>query len=182
MTLNELLLSGSDVFYATNDMISKDLGKTWSDPRPHPKSMGRRKSPAVLWWPCDITPQWHAASGKLLATGHNVRYTGDRGPVHGSARETVYSTYDPETQTWSPRKRLKMPELPRFKNAGAGSTQRYDLPNGEILLPIYFKGLGKKQNSATVVRCRFDGETLTLHRTRQRIDYPSRSGAFANRR
>ncbi|MEA1950481.1 MAG: sialidase family protein [Planctomycetota bacterium] len=166
MTLNELLLSGSDVYYATNDMFSKDLGTTWSEPRPHPKSMGRRNEPddnqpgSVVVAPSDITPQWHAASGKLLATGHNVRYKGDRGPLHVRARETVYSTYDPATQTWSPRKRLKMPDLPRFKNAGAGSTQRYDLPNGEILLPIYFKRPDKKQNLSTVVRCRFDGETL----------------------
>lgn len=162
MMLNELLLSGSDVFYATNDMRSDDLGKTWDGPNPHPQSMGRRNEPGgVVVTPGGMTPKWHAASGKLLATGHNVRYKGDRGPMRVRTRETVYTVYDPATRTWSPRKRLKMPDLPRFKNAGAGSTQRYDLPNGDILLPIHFRRPEAKQNTSTVVRCRFDGETLT---------------------
>ena len=38
--------------------------------------------------------------------------------------------------------------------------QRVDLPNGDILLPIYFKPLEDRCYSATVLRCRFDGTTL----------------------
>ena len=53
-----------------------------------------------------------------------------------------------------------MPDDPRFANAGAGCTQRFDLPGGDILLPIYFKRPEDKVSSTTVVRCRFDGETL----------------------
>ena len=53
-----------------------------------------------------------------------------------------------------------MPNEPRFGNAGAGCTQRVDLPGGDILLPVSFKRPGDKLSSSTVVRCRFDGETL----------------------
>ena len=32
-----------------------------------------------------------------------------------------------------------MPDAPRFYSSGAGCTQRVDLANGDILLPIYLK-------------------------------------------
>src|SRR5690606_17163044 len=41
---------------------------------------------------------------------------------------------------------------------GAGSVQRVDLPNGEVLLPIYFQKEGGY--GVTVVRCGFDGSEM----------------------
>ena len=38
--------------------------------------------------------------------------------------------------------------------------QRVDLPDGDILLPIYFKNRAQKQYRTTVLRCSFDGTTL----------------------
>ena len=35
MTMQKLLLSGSDVFYALNEIRSTDLGKSWTMPEPH---------------------------------------------------------------------------------------------------------------------------------------------------
>src|SRR5436190_1632304 len=35
MTMQELLLSGSDVFGPLNEMRTSDLGKTWTGPAPH---------------------------------------------------------------------------------------------------------------------------------------------------
>ncbi|MBC8443101.1 hypothetical protein H8D79_00090 [PVC group bacterium] len=59
-----------------------------------------------------------------------------------------------------------MPDEEHFFNAGAGCTQRVDLPDGTILLPIYFgtRGVsGLNQSSClktTVMRCEFDGDEL----------------------
>jgi hypothetical protein len=39
--------------------------------------------------------------------------------------------------------------------------QRVDLPNGDILLPIYFKSREQKQYRTTVLRCSFDGEKMS---------------------
>jgi hypothetical protein len=83
-----------------------------------------------------------------------------RKPLEVRTRQTIYSVYDPIQQNWSPQQWLAMPNEPRFQNAGAGSIQRYDLPNGDILLPIYFKKPEAKNFASTVVRCRFDGKTL----------------------
>ena len=38
--------------------------------------------------------------------------------------------------------------------------QRIDLPNGDILLPVYFKGRQEKFCRVSVLRCAFDGLRL----------------------
>ena len=159
MTMQKLLLSGSDIFYALNEMRTDDLGKTWRGPYEH-DTLGRRQEPdgltAVI---CDFTPKWHEATGKLLGTGHVARYEGNH-LARDYSRQTSYSYYDPERRTWVPWRTVEMPEEPQFYNAGAGSTQRVDLPNGDILLPFYFKERGSKKASSAVMLCEFDGQTL----------------------
>ena len=159
LTMQKLLLTGSDVFYALNDVRTDDL-KTWSAITEHTDTLGRRDEPdGVVVGACDFWPKWHAKSGKLLGIGHTVRYKNNVVmPVR--TRETSYAIYDPTKRTWSPWTTLKMPDDPRFANAGAGCVQRVDLENGEILLPIYFGALGEKDHRVTVVRCSFDGSTL----------------------
>ncbi|UCG50176.1 MAG: hypothetical protein JSU94_10370 [Phycisphaerales bacterium] len=160
MTLQKLLLTGSDVFYAINEMRTDDLGTTWSEPTAHEQTLGRRDEPAgVVVAACDWTPKWHAASRTLLGIGQTVRYRNNR-VMTVRNRETAYAVYDQNEHKWSPWTTLKMPDEQRFKNAGAGSVQRYDLPNGDILLPIYFKQPKDKQYSVTVLRCSFDGRIL----------------------
>jgi len=160
MTMQKLLLTGSDVFYALNEMRSDNLGKAWDGPREH-ETLGRRQveddAVAVV---CDFTPKWHAKTKTLLGTGHSARYKDNR-LIRIRPRYTAYATYDLETRAWTEWKRMQMPPEPKFYNAGAGSTQRVDLPNGDILLPVYFKAEGETQNAATVVRCGFDGKTLS---------------------
>ncbi|NLN92195.1 MAG: exo-alpha-sialidase [Candidatus Hydrogenedens sp.] len=159
MTMQKLLLSGSDVFYALNEMRSDDLGASWEGPTEH-ETLGRRMERGFVSVICDFTPQWHAQSQTLLGTGHVARYEGDK-LAKEYPRETAYSSYDAETKSWSTWKTVTMPEDDRFYNSGAGCTQRVDLENGDILLPFYFAPRGEKSYSAAVMRCRFDGETLS---------------------
>lgn len=160
MTMQKLLLSGSDIFYGLNTVRTADLGRTWHDPRSETGLKRRSEGNGVEVVLCDFTPKWHAASGKLLGTGHTARYKDNR-LMRVRRRETAYSVYDPERNSWTAWATLKMPDKkPRFQNAGAGCTQRVDLPDGDILLPVYFKQPEATQYSSTVVRCRFDGETL----------------------
>jgi hypothetical protein len=122
--------------------------------------LGRREEPGgVVVGTCDFTPKWHAQTGKLLGTGHTVRYLGDK-VIHDRKRETSYAIYDEATRQWSPWTTLEMPQDPKFQSAGAGSVQRVDLDNGDILLPIYFKGKQDKYYRVTVLRCRFDGQVM----------------------
>jgi hypothetical protein len=53
-----------------------------------------------------------------------------------------------------------MPADPKFFSAGAGSTQRHDLENGDILLPVYARSAGSRVYFSTAMRCSFDGRVL----------------------
>ncbi len=166
--LTRSILAGSDLFTAIQSMHSYDGGRTWSQPVAHPESLGRRREPGgTEVVPCDMTPVWHVASGKLLATGHTARYLDGKLAPRPYRREVPYSVYDPAARTWSAWRALDLPDSDgHFFSAGAGCTQRVDLANGEILLPIYFMPRATagdarhKLHYATVVRCAFDGATL----------------------
>lgn len=162
LTMQKLLLTGSDVFFALNEMRTDDLGQHWSGPVEHAGTLGRRTEPdGVIVAACDFWPKWHAKSGKLLGIGHTVRYH-DNKVMPTRARETSYSVYDDKTRMWTPWATVEMPDQEKFFSAGAGCVQRVDLDNGDILLPIYFKARGEKFDKVTVLRCRFDGQKLMM--------------------
>ncbi len=190
MTTQKLLLSGSDVFYALNQLTTDNLGVSWTDPQPlasfgrqiftgdEPYPTGADIAPDLLQpgdetTVCDFTPQWHAATQKLLGTGHTVWYRDNR-VMHVRPRGTAYAVFDPEQRTWSKWRTIDMPDEPRFQNAGSGCVQRLDQPNGDILLPIYFKEPHAPSASVTVLRCTFDGETLAYaeHGNEMLVDVP----------
>ena len=172
LTMQKLLLSGSDVFFGLNEMRTDDLGKTWSGPVVHP-TLDRRQEGDTPYAVCDFTPKWHAKTGKLLGIGHTVRYVNDV-VMPNRPRETAYSVYDPGKRTWTPWTTVDMPDKVKFFSCGAGSVQRCDLANGDILLPVYFKSKADATYSATVLRCRFDGATLSYveHGTELRLAVP----------
>jgi hypothetical protein len=160
LTMQKLILTGSDLFLPLNEMHSDDLGQTWSEPREQTDALGRHTDPdGTIVGVCDFTPKWHAVSGKLLGTGHTVRYRNDK-VVLDAPRGTPWSVYDPARHEWSPWRQLEMPEGDKFWNAGAGCVQRVDLPDGDILLPIYYRSRAQKADRVTVLRCGFDGDKL----------------------
>ena len=167
LTMHKLRITGDDVFYPICDMRTDDGGRTWTGPRDQGEAFARRPiEGGGEVGVCDWWPAWHAASGKLLGIGHTVRYHGDNIPRHAQPRSTAYGVYDDASGAWSSWKALESP----FDEEGAGSVQRVDLPNGDILLPTYFvmpeifsKGVKDRytnQYGAAVMRCRFDGDTL----------------------
>lgn len=159
LTTQRLKITGSDVFYALNSAETEDLARTWS---PLAEQIGFRREKLDARTEetiCDFSPMWHAVTGKLLGTGQTVRYF-DNKVMKVRPRWTAYAVYDPQTKTWSAPKRLKMPGDLKFQSSGAGSVQRVDLPDGDVLLPIYFKDPEKSQYSVTVCRCKFDGTQL----------------------
>ena len=164
LTTQRLMITGSDVFYALNSAFSDDMATTWSPLLPQ-HSFGRRTiDERTEETTCDFTPAWHQATRKLLGIGHTVRYR-DNKVMKVRPRFTSYSIYNENKGRWAAPKKLKMPNEPRFKNCGAGSVQRWDLPNGDVLLPVYFKVPNENQYSVTVCLCHFDGSNLTFVRS-----------------
>ncbi len=181
MTLQKLQLSGSDLFYAINETRSGDRGTTWSKPFEHksfarvPFTFEEKKDLEITV--CDFWPRWHEKSGKLLGTGHTVVYE-DNHVMHRRPRSTPYAIYDPETHTWSPWKTIQLPAEAKFGNAGAGCVQRFDLPGGDILLPIYFAEIGATQYSTTVLRCTFDGIEMRYQSHSNELTVPIKRGLY----
>ncbi|GEP41325.1 GDSL-type esterase/lipase family protein [Brevifollis gellanilyticus] len=178
LTMQKLLLTGSDIFYALNDVRSEDLGQTWSEIREHTDTLGRRTEvDGTIVAACDFTPKFHAKSGKLLGIGHTVRYQGDR-VIENRPRESSWSVYDEKTRAWTPWTTLALPKEPKFYNAGAGSVQRVDLENGDILLPIYGKAEADKHYRVTVLSCSFDGTTLKFIEQGNELTLASGRGVY----
>src|SRR5690606_9434664 len=113
----------------------------------------------------DVCPQWHAATGVVLATGKTFGFPGGTKEDRGLERVS-YAIYTPGTDRWGD---LRLVELPASDHEGrpflepnAGCHQRFDLRNGEILLPIrYRKDPAHRFYTTIVARCRFDGATLS---------------------
>ncbi|MCA9230126.1 MAG: exo-alpha-sialidase [Planctomycetales bacterium] len=159
LTMQKLLLTGSDVFYALHEMRTDDLGRHWSGPQKH-DTLGRREgADGLIAVICDFTPQWHAKTGTLLGTGHVAKYEGDH-LAKDYSRQTGYSVYDLTEKTWSRWDTVAMPDDSRFYSSGAGCSQRVDLPNGDILLPFYTRAKGEVRYTTSVMRCQFDGAKL----------------------
>lgn len=160
LTMQKWDIKASDLFLPVQSQESKNLGKSWTPVVEHADTLGRRpEANGVAVGVCDFTPKWHAASKTLLGTGHTVRYKDDK-LIPVRPREAVWSAYDPAKKTWSKWDILKMPDDPKWWNSGAGSTQRVDLDNGDVLLPLYAKPRDAKAYFTTVARCRFDGKEL----------------------
>ena len=186
MTLSQKLKTGDDVYYDLYQSVSPDRGNTWSEPevipglKIHDIGDGSRRSMS------DMTPQWHEKSGKVLNIGKSFFYIDDLNPDR-SRRETSYAVFDPVKEEWGPFKSLEMPEFDSdyklLTAPGSGCVQFYMEDNGEVLLPFAYRALTKEQFASTsretfdvranmnnddiggsvaIVRCSFDGETLTF--------------------
>jgi len=195
MTMQKLLLSGSDVFYALNETRSSDLGKSWTKPHEHDSfarqvvgleseklPTGASIAPHLLQagdetTVCDFTPQWHAASQRLLGLGHTVWYRDNR-VMHVRPRGIAYAVYDASTKQWAAWNTVDLPAELKFQCAGSGSVQRVELPGGDVLIPIYFKEPTQTQYSVTVVRCRFDGRTLDYIEHGDELTVPIKRGLY----
>lgn len=162
ITLQKLDRAGTHMYHGLAALWTRDLGRTWTGPEALPEVDRIRHGDDLLEAPVDLTPQFHQQTGKLLATGATFwQELKSRRNVLRGPSDTAYAVYDPAARRWSRWRKLEMPDDPRFHFDRAGCTQRVDLPNGEILLPIYFYRSGPDEtNYVTVLRCSFDGETL----------------------
>jgi hypothetical protein len=177
MTMNNLDLAGSDVFYGMFGLHTDNLAGEWTKPEelktlaPRYEIIAGVKRPVAV---SDFWPKWHSKSKTLLGTGHTVVYTTDWRVTNPRPRNTSYSVYDIETGKWEEWKKLKMPDGDKFYNSGAGCVQRYDLDDGSILLPISFRPKGKNSR-VTVCKCSFNGELKYLtHGTELELNDDSR--------
>ena len=155
-----LNVAGSDLFSGILMSKSTDGGKNWSDFAPQP-GLAPIEGRNTITVGCDGTPMYHKKTGKVLLLGHTAEYGKGQMKPSGNRRYTFYSVYCPEDGQFQTMRFLQMPE--GYENCGNGCGQSIELENGELLIPVYYLPASEgRQYVATVLRCAFDGETLTL--------------------
>ncbi len=153
----------SDYYSGSYVMHSRDGGATWTPPEAQPQLGWDREPDGTVVAVADVTPGWHAASGKLLAIGARVRYGAKGQQLDDKVRshQTSYAVYDPESGGWSTWQVLEMPAGEKFNFARSACAQWLTEPDGTLLLPFYFGPSAGTPHRVTVVRCGFDGRRLS---------------------
>jgi hypothetical protein len=161
MTLQKHLRT-SDHYSGLSVMHTSDMGKSWSEPDPRPELDWVREPSGVDIAVADVTPGWHAPSGRLIAVGAQVRYSpqGKQLEDQPRAHQTAYAVFDPKSERWSRWKRLEMPAGDEFNFARNACAQWLVEPDGTVLLPFYIGKSTREPRSVTVVRCSFNGDQL----------------------
>ena len=180
--MSETGRQGTHNFHDIYQSISRDRGKTWSAPAIIPPLKRTRQADGFEVAPGDLWPTWHAQSGLVIATGKTFNFEGGEREIR--VREKVsYAVMDPEIGKWQAMKFLKMPEVDHSGKAilaaNAGNTQRVDLPDGDILLPVRYQRAPDSYNyTSVVVRCGFDGETLSYKEHGSELNIPQDRGLY----
>ena len=161
MTSQKLTLSGVDLFGPLHSMKSFDAGATWTKPEMEPAFSERLENGQHLIC-CDFVPAYHQKTEKLLGIGQTTRYDDMGAIAKPRCRDTCYSVYDDRTGRFGEWHMLSMPDGDFYLDSGAGSAQRFDLPNGDILLPFYFKAPDESYYQSAVMTLGFDGARLEV--------------------
>ena len=181
-TMSETGKTGVHDFHDIYQSISQDRGKSWSKPVAIPTLKRTKQPDGYEVAPGDLWPTWHPKSRKILATGKTFNFAD--GKRENRLREKVsYAVMDHKTREWEPMRFLQMPKKDHagyaITAANAGCTQRVDLPDGDILLPIRYWRDPKKHNYTSIVaRCRFDGQKLTYIEHGSEMTIPKGRGLY----
>lgn len=156
----------SDYYSGLHVMMRKQLDAPWTGPVLPPELDWKQQADGVTISVADVTPGWHAPTGRLLAIGCQVRYSpkGEQLDDVTRAHQTVYAVLDPKTERWLPWQVLELPTDAQFNFARNACSQWLVRPDGCLLVPLYIGPNSHEPFSTTVSECRFDGTKLNYVR------------------
>ena len=159
-------LKVSDYYSGLHVMTRSSPSAPWTGPVLPPELDWRQQPDGVTISVADVTPGWHAPTGKLIAIGCQVRYSpqGTQLDDVKRAHQTVYAVFDPKTDRWTSWQVLELPAAEQFNFARNACAQWLVKPDGSLLVPLYIGKSAKDRYSTTVAECRFDGAKLTFVR------------------
>ncbi|MFM1769716.1 MAG: hypothetical protein RJA22_2245 [Verrucomicrobiota bacterium] len=172
MTLQSI--AGSDYYGPVHSMTSRDLGRTWTEPRPVP-ALGRvpheRGAEEAV---CDVVPEWHSPSRTVLALGQNVFYSGPRFSPDQPPRRPVYAVW--RDGAWGPRRHLEWKDPRGAAIYSNNCGQRVTLPNGDVLLALSHAASLQEPRAVSAALCSFDGKTLAIREVGPALQHRHRRG------
>jgi hypothetical protein len=156
----------SDYYSGLHLLRRRGLDGRWAGPELPAELDWRQESDGVTVSVADVTPGWHARTGRLIALGCQVRYSpkGQQLEDRPRAHQTVYAVYDPRRDAWSRWQMLEMPAGDKFNFCRNACSQWLVKEDGNLLVPLYHGRNAKEPFSVTVAECGFDGEQLTFQR------------------
>lgn len=159
-------LKVSDYYSGLHVMTRTNLDAPWAGPVLPSELDWQQLTNGVTISVADVTPGWHAPSGKLLAIGCQVRYSpkGEQLDDVTRAHQTVYAVFDPKTERWARWQVLELPADEQFNFARNACSQWLVKPDTRLLVPLYIGRNSHEPFSTTVAECRFDGTKLTCLR------------------
>ena len=184
ITTQKLRLSGCDIFSGLEMLTSCDGGENWSEIIPQEPLKRRDLGGGVEQTFCDATPFYHRKSGRLLLTGHDALYLNDELYPAPRPRHTLWSVFDECSGEWAQFKVLNMPDEDKYFSCGSGSGQIWELDNGELLIPVYFRSRnaveipGQLILCSMVMRCSFDGCDIRCIECGNELSVPVPRGCY----
>ncbi len=172
-------LKTSDHYSGASTLWTADLGHTWQGPDTPPE-LSWVQDGDVHVAVADVTPLWHGPTERVIAIGAQVRYSPDGRQLTDRPRshQTAYAVYDPRTQSWAPWKQLPLPPDERFDFARCACAQGDVRQDGSLLLPFYTGRSVKEPFSTVVLRCEFDGQTLSFREQGNRLELDVARGLY----
>jgi hypothetical protein len=165
MTIQKHLII-SDYYSGLHVMTRSSPSVPWTGPTLPPELDWRPQLDGVTISVADVTPGWHAPTGKVIAIGCQVRYSPKGEQLNDVKRsnQTVYAVFDPKSDQWTKWQMLELPPDEQFEFARNACAQWLVQPDGTLLVPLYIGRNAKDPASVTVAECRFDGTKLSYVR------------------
>ncbi len=156
----------SDYYSGLYFLTRTGVDGPWEAPILTPELDWQQQANGVTVSVADVTPGYHAPTGRALAIGCRVRYSpaGQQLEDVPRAHQTVYAVYDPGTHRWTPWQLLELPADASFNFARNACSQWLVKPDGHLLVPLYIGKSAEDRYGTTVAECRFDGRKLTYLR------------------
>jgi len=158
-------ITGSDNFGQAHWSKTVDNGASWSEPKPIAAFARTDVGNGFEEGVCDVVPEYHAPTRKVLLMGHNVFYRDDvlypGAPEGFRGRHSVYCVGD-GIGNFGARQELEWDDPRTTESCMCGCAQRFTLDNGDVIVPLTFAPTGRKDRSVSTVRYSFDGEKLTF--------------------
>jgi hypothetical protein len=180
VTMSTRLSGGIDNYGNLYACKSSDMGRSWSAPKMIMERTVINDSLEMVL--SDVYPTLHKPSGKVLGTGKLFYYNTNNQADPEIARAVGYTVYHPANDAWSALKLFEMPAVDHqgdsIYNPSAGCNQPLHLPDGTLLLPVYYlrENIPEGLNVATIVHCAFDGDSLRYLAHGDELTMPSGRG------
>ncbi|NDW08563.1 exo-alpha-sialidase [Dysgonomonas sp. 520] len=178
---------GTHAYGDIYEAYSKD-GKKWSTPDVVENLKRHLTYDNLVRSFGDVTPEWHEKTKTVLCTGKTFfAYPQDTAGIKGNRRmdiehlqEVAYAVFDPSENRWSGIKSVEFPDKldngDDFYCVNAGCTQRTDLKNGNVLLPIRY--LKDRNYVSTVILCSYDGQEMKYLKHGTTFTVPQHRGLY----